>query len=68
MQWWFESILAHQFTMGKNWGRLEKCEKKVDYLIEVIIPLLKERNDHLQHTEALLISLVALYERKLRDG
>jgi|TARA_R100001086_G_scaffold201159_1_gene117352 hypothetical protein len=48
--------------------RLEKCEKKVDHIIEVIIPILKERNDHLQHTEALLISLEALYEKKLRDG
>ena len=54
--------------MDKTWKRLEECEKKVKYLIETIIPLLKERNDHLQHTKALLISLEALYKRKLRDG
>jgi hypothetical protein len=54
--------------VDKNWKRLEECEKKVECLIETIIPLLKERNDHLQHTEVLLISLEALYEKKLRDG
>ena len=54
--------------MDKNWERLGECEKKVECLIETIIPLLKERNDHQQHTEVLLISLEALYEKKLRDG
>jgi hypothetical protein len=24
MQWWFESILAHQLTMDKNWKRFER--------------------------------------------
>jgi len=54
--------------VDKNWKRLGECEEKVKYLIETIIPLLKKRNDHLQHTEALLVSLEALYQKKLRDG
>jgi hypothetical protein len=48
--------------------RLERCEEKVDYLIKTIIPLLKERNDLLQRTEVLLISLNALYQKRLSDG
>ena len=48
--------------------RLERCEEKVDYLIKTIIPLLEERNDLLQRTEVLLISLNALYQKRLPDG
>ena len=53
--------------MDKNWKRLEKCEGKVDHLYDTIIPLLKERNDLLVRAEVLLISINALYEKKLRD-
>ena len=41
------------------------CEQKIDYLIKTIIPLMKERNDFLLRTELLLVSLNALYEKKL---
>ena len=53
--------------MDKNWKRLEECEEKVKYLIETIIPLMKERNDFLLRTELLLVSLNALYEKKLEE-
>ena len=43
------------------------CGEKVDYLIQTIVPLLKERNDLLQRAEVLLISINALYEEKLQD-
>ena len=43
------------------------CGEKVDYLIRTIVPLIKERNDILQRAEVLLISINALYEKKLRD-
>ena len=43
------------------------CGEKVDYLIRTIVPLIKERNDILQRAEVLLISINALYEKKLQD-
>ena len=43
------------------------CGEKVDYLIQTIVPLIKERNDILQRAEVLLISISALYEKKLQD-
>ena len=43
------------------------CGEKVDYLIQTIVPLIKERNDILQRAEVLLISINALYEEKLQD-
>tara|TARA_R110002051_G_scaffold310007_1_gene382919 strand:+ start:589 stop:783 length:195 start_codon:yes stop_codon:yes gene_type:complete len=43
------------------------CGEKVDYLIQTIVPLIKERNDILQRAEVLLISINALYEKKLQD-
>jgi hypothetical protein len=43
------------------------CGEKVDYLIRTIVPLIKERNDILQRAEVLLISISALYEKKLQD-
>ena len=54
--------------MDKNLQRLDKCEEKIKFLIETIIPLLKKRNDHLQNVEALIFSLEALYQKKLENG
>ena len=45
----------------------QNCGEKVDYLIRTIVPLIKERNDILQRAEVLLISISALYEKKLQD-
>ena len=54
--------------MDKNLQRLGKCEEKIEYLTETIIPLLKKRNDHLQNGEVLIVSLEALYQKKLKNG
>jgi len=54
--------------VDKNLQRLAKCEEKIEYLTETIIPLLKKRNDHLKNVEVLIFGLEALYQKKLRDG
>ena len=53
--------------MDKVEKRLNKIEERLDYLHNTIIPLLKKRTDAWEKIEVLLISLEALYEKKLRE-
>jgi len=49
--------------MNTTSSRLDKCEEKIKYLIEEIIPMLKKRNDWCNEIECLLVSFHAKLDK-----